>query len=431
MTIKEYVDSILRVPVTRVGNKFIVEAIEIVIDTKNHKFYATLADLTHQTLRYLETAKRTAKIIGLNRMNSKERTEIFKEEGPYPDNITYIVKAAEPTLDWENVYHFKVFVIDRYRVHKRKDIQGLPAPWTKNPILQEFKFTNVRREHDKQTRYLLEHVTNNPELTLEDKIANSFIFRAWNNLETFRDFGFPYPVKKLYSPKLKEKVRPLFHSLQNQQKDRLWFTNAFHLSGPKDMWGFVSADPSCMEREPEVPLRPFNIGVYLKELDIVNRLLNAKDQLEAFEIIKSLRGFADFLAYQIFVDLTYIKEFPFSENEFTVAGPGCKKGLNYIFIDKAGMSYEECLFWLRDNINYGCQLFYKDELYEVEELKGYPHREYNPEKLFSDLPKDERCMNVMSIENCMCELGKYLPILHGKRKKIRRYNGNGGCNYGI
>ena len=95
MTIKEYVDSILRVPVTRVGNKFIVEALEIVLDTKNHKFYATLADLTHQTLRYLETAIRTAKIIGLNRMNSKERTEIFKEEGPYPDNITYIVKAAE------------------------------------------------------------------------------------------------------------------------------------------------------------------------------------------------------------------------------------------------------------------------------------------------------------------------------------------------
>lgn len=349
---------------------------------------------------------------------------------PYCNVRREVIAAANPTLNWENVYHFKRFVIDRYRIHIRKDIEKQPAPWTKNPILQAFKFTNVRREHDKQTRYLLKHVTYNPELTLEDKIANSFIFRAWNNLETFKDFGFPYPVKKLYNPKLKEKIRPLFHSLQNQQQDRLWFTNAFHLSGPKDMWGFVSADPDCTEREPEVPLRPFHIGVYLKELDIVNRLLNARSQLEAFEIIKNLRGFADFLAYQVYVDLTYIKDFPFSENEFTVAGPGCKKGINYIFIDKDGMNYEECLFWLRDNITEGQRIFYSAKTDDIEYIKDYPHRAYRPYELFSDLPEEERYLNVMSIENCMCELGKYLPILNGKRKKIRRYD-KGGIIYGL
>ena len=357
-----------------------------------------------------------------------------KADIPYCNVRQDVIENAKPTINWENVYHFRTFVIDRYKVHKRKDIQHLLAPWTKNPILQEFKFTNVRREHDKQTQYLLQHITNNPSLTLEDKIANSIIFRAWNNLETFRDFGFPYRCKKLYSPKLKERVRPLFHSLQNQQQDRLWFTNAFHLSGPKDMWGYVSADPQCEEREPEVPLRPFNIGVYLGEMGLVEKLLKCKSQLEAFETIKLLRGFANFLAYQVYVDLTYIPEFPFSENEFTVAGPGCKKGINFIFTNKGGMNYEECLFWLRDRINMtsegGYNLFKNDELNRIEAEKGFPHRVYNPTQLFDDLPEEERYMNVMSIENCMCELGKYLPILHGKRKKIRRYNG-GGITYDL
>ena len=95
MTVKEYVDNVLRVPVTRVGNKFIVEAIEIVVDTKSHKFYATLSEITHQTLRYLETSIRSAKVSGLNRMDPKDRATIFKGEGIYPENTTYIIKAAE------------------------------------------------------------------------------------------------------------------------------------------------------------------------------------------------------------------------------------------------------------------------------------------------------------------------------------------------
>ena len=99
--------------------------------------------------------------------------------------------------------------------------------------------------------------------------------------------------------------------------------------------------------------------------------------------------------------MTYIKEFPFSENEFVVAGPGCKKGLDYIFKDYDGMTSEEALFWLRDNIDFVFS--------------------WDPKALFSDLPEHDRCLNIMSLENCMCELAKYIRTIEGTGRPRVKY----------
>lgn len=333
-----------------------------------------------------------------------------------------VIESAKPTLNWESVYHFKTFVIDRYRIHKRKDIKQLSAPWTKNPILQEFRFTNVRREHDRQTQYLIHNISNNLTMTLEDKTVNTFMFRAWNNWATLKDLGFPYPASMLYLPELKDKLRPRFHKLQEDDIDRLWYSNAYNQGGTKQAWRSLYKD---LQTEVDIPLRPFHVGVWLGKQKIYKKLMEATDQQEAFEIIKSVRGFADFLAYQVFVDLTYIKEFPFSENEFVIAGPGCKKGLDYIFKDTDGMTYEECIFWLRNKINKNkggsYSLFNHPKLEAWCEKHNKHWIEYNPDKLFSDLETYDRKMNVMSIENCMCELSKYIRAVDGTGRPKNKY----------
>lgn len=349
------------------------------------------------------------------------------------------IAYAEPIINWESVYHFKRFVNDRYSIHKKKDVEKLPQPWTKNPVLKEFKFTNVRREHDRQSKYLIENISTNPNLTLEDKIVNSFMFRAWNNWDTLKDFGFPYPAKKIYSPKLKHSILPKFEQLNAAEPNRLWYSNAYRHGGTICAWKFANADREKRpfefgndldlgddkydDWEPNMPLRPFHVGVWLgpERLNIVAKLAKAKNQAEAFKVINSVRGLGEFVAYQIFVDLTYIKEFPFSENEFVIAGPGCKIGLDHIFIDRGGMSYEECIFWLRDEINDEDSLFNSDKLRKYCESHNLPNKEYVPEQLFSDLPLYDRKMNVMSIENCMCELSKYIKAVKGTGRPRNKY----------
>lgn len=94
MTVSEFVDRVLCVPVTRVGYRFIVEAIELVIDTREHKFYNRLSEIHSTTPRYLEKAMRDAKNLGMNYMNMEDRQDIFNKETTLATS-EYIIRAAE------------------------------------------------------------------------------------------------------------------------------------------------------------------------------------------------------------------------------------------------------------------------------------------------------------------------------------------------
>ena len=328
-------------------------------------------------------------------MKTKQKDELYC--GVNYKNI----REAKPILNEENFIHFLTFMGERFRIHVKKDILKEPYPWTKNVVLKDYKFTNVFREDDRQTRYLIKHVVKNPELSLEDKIVNCFMFRAWNNYDTFRDFGLPKSAQELYDPSLKENIRLVYQKLHRDNPGRMWWSSAYNQGGTKHAWKFPEGDgyqrayreadaKKYADWEKDIPLRPFHVAVWLDKQNIAEKLLKAENQLECFETIKSVRGFSDFLAYQVFVDLSYIKEFPFSENEFTVAGPGCKKGIDLVFEDKDGLTYEECLFWLRDYLK--TQTF-------IELRREF--REYH------------RDINVMSLENCMCEISKYIRTVTG------------------
>lgn len=315
------------------------------------------------------------------------------------------IRESKPKLNTVAVKHFYDFVTERYKIHIRKDFLKQKAPWTNNPILLQYKFCNIRREHDRQSQYLIKNISTNPCLSLEDKIVNSFYFRAWNNWDTMKDLGGPWPAKHLYFSKVKEQVRPIYQQLAAEDPDRKWWSSAYNQGGTKQAWRYPDPNEK-INKEDDIPLRVFHIGPWLKEHNTIEKLLSANDQKAAFEAIKEIQGFADFLAYQIFVDLTYIAEFPFSENEFVVAGPGCRKGLNKLFDDYDGLTFEEALFWLADNI---------------DEIFNEVHPPFWAGRLFVDLPQEDRFFSVMCLENCMCEFCKYIRTIEGNGRPRVKY----------
>lgn len=343
---------------------------------------------------------------------------------PYCGVRKAAVQQACPTMNEENTAHLLRFIVERYRVHVRKDILGKPQPWTENPVLQRYKFTNVFREDDRVSKALIDLVSHNQELTFEEKVLNTFLLRSWNNPDTFTAFGGPWSAKDIYKGlQLKEAVRPVYQGLVIQNPGRKWWSSAYNQGGTKYAWKFPDGEgfsraPSeeqgkkFKDYEPDIPLRVFHIGPWLKERKVVYRLVNAKNQEEAYNIIREIRGFASFLAYQVFVDLTYIEEFPFSENEFVVAGPGCKRGLDLVFTDYDGMTHEEALFFLRDNL---------DEYFVALQHGDQEVPKWNPEKLFKHRPKGDRCVNLMSLENCFCELSKYIKAVNGTGRPRNTY----------
>lgn len=93
MTEREYVDTVLQVPVTRVGFTYIVESIEYIMDTHDTKFYTKLSEITGKSTRVLEKTLRDAKNLGLSYMDEATRKELFPSGSP--TTTEYIIRATE------------------------------------------------------------------------------------------------------------------------------------------------------------------------------------------------------------------------------------------------------------------------------------------------------------------------------------------------
>lgn len=311
------------------------------------------------------------------------------------------IESASPKVNPRNLLYLYNFITRRYKIHLRKDVLKKDPPWTKDEVLKEFRFTNVRREHDRETLWLIRNVTANPEVSYEDKLMNCILFRLFNKHETSELISQPIRFNKRYDP---EAYRAVFEAVEVTEPHFVFFTGAFITGGMKRALKWYL--PKGTE-EDSMPMRVMKFMEYLYNDGVVKKIKACKDQKAVYDLLRGYLGIGDFLAYQMFVDMTYIEEFPFSENEFTAAGPGCKMGLTFLFEDRDGMSYEECLFWLRENLG---DLF--------QDVLDKP---WNPQELFKDLPEHDRCLNVMSLENCFCELSKYIRAKTNTGRPRKKY----------
>lgn len=296
---------------------------------------------------------------------------------------------------------FLYFIKERYKIHLRKDVYKKPKPWTQDPILQKYRFTNVRREHDRNTRWLIQNISKNPSLNKREKVLNSILFRLFNKIETAEMIGIPIKLSDIKNLDT-DKYAKLF--LDNERQIKCFFTGAYMSSGMLREFHKLTGDYYS-------PISVMKIVQSMGQNHFPRRIWESGSPQEITELLMSYNGISQFTAYQLFVDLTYIEDFPFSENEFTLAGPGATYGLKYLFKERNNLTSEEQIFWLRDNwkaLNqYSVQHGGKNVL--------------NPQKIFVDLPLYDRVMNVMSIENCLCEFSKYMKTLLGTGRPRKKY----------
>lgn len=360
------------------------------------------------------------------------------------------IKNANPKINIEELKIHHLYLTERHEIYKKKEILKLPREeWTDDEVFKVYKFTNVRRELDRESRWLVQNISTNPKLDLEQKVLFSILFRTWNKGENFDKLNLiEFNIKDI-SFKDIDNLRFKIKDLNKEFPKYRWFTSAFNTGGVRGTWaipetrlsesGNNNAIMSIIDENGEliltdtwreckkflkenkdiagtknykiqgvedVVLRPLHLVKYCNENKIYEEILNCVDAQSLYKILLSIPGFGKFLAYQVFVDLTYIPEFPFSENEFVVSGPGCDRGLNMVFADKDGMNYEECLFWFRDNLK---------RLWEENNLKYYP------EELFDHLPEYDRNYNIMMLENSFCE--------HSKNSRVRKGIGRPKVKY--
>lgn len=76
---------------------------------------------------------------------------------------------------------FFAFARERHAVYLRRRA-SLPAPWTTDPILQQYSFTNVFRQLDRTTQWYTEHVRD--KVRPEEQLLAAVVFRWFNRIRT-------------------------------------------------------------------------------------------------------------------------------------------------------------------------------------------------------------------------------------------------------
>lgn len=303
---------------------------------------------------------------------------------------------------------YRNYVYERANIYYKKEILKLPKPWTNDYILMNFKFTNVNRRLDTGSKFIIDTVCENNELSLEDKVLNCFLYRLINSPIACTETLPHWPILFDRLPSEHEFIRH-----QDKIDSPVLSSTAYFLSMVKK--GAYSEFPNLRGY---VGAIVYYVNKY--KSDIIDALANANNSPE--ESINSLRNIpyiGDFLSYQIWVDCTYIPDYHHDDFMYVVSGPGCDQGIDWIVSDSV---YTKGKLSSKSNLNYH-EFIYKFAKLLPQIMSDF-NIDWEPTKFLHFLPKELQHWSLMEIENGFCEFAKYMKLYNNVSMRIRRYNGN-------
>lgn len=243
---------------------------------------------------------------------------------PVPSVFTGLSPAL-PTIVYDTYWRFAA---ERQEIFFKRWRQA-PPPWTSDPILSEFKFTNAYRASDRVSQFLIRHVIYKGEQTEEEIFFRTILFKLFNKIDTWKLLehhlgGITY---KAYDFKAYDAVL----SKTIDEGDTIYSAAYIMPSGSK-AFGTTRKHRSHLKlleqmMDDEVPLR----------------IAECRTMLDAFTLLRSYPMIGDFLAYQYVTDLNYSTLTDFSEMQFVVPGPGAKGGISKCFKSLGGLSESDII----------------------------------------------------------------------------------------
>jgi len=248
---------------------------------------------------------------------------------------------------------------------------GKPEPWTEDPILQRFKFTNIFRELDRGTLVLRHLIADNPDLTPEDIIFICFWYRLTGKWQTLLFVG---PAKT--PEELEEGLKKMV------SQGRTIYTAAYMTRGKKGIKKWKTTVETSRQ-------------VY-KHRSLLLQCANRGSLMSLFNDILDLPfwGISKFLAYEIVSDLRHYPQVMgnYVEDAKTWAniGPGCDRGLQ--------------------------RLGRMSDIFELRELFDLAQNYLEPHVLDGVMPFEMR-----EIEHSLCEFDKYQRAATGAGRPKERF----------
>jgi hypothetical protein len=262
----------------------------------------------------------------------KEQQLTFWENGRAFSKQKPAVEAPPPDLDPlkpSKVYDtYWYFAAERQNIFYRK-IKSPTPPYTDDPILADYKFTNAYRASDRASQYLIKNVIYSSEWNEKDLLFRILLFKTFNRISTWEllstELG-PLTWSR-YSFKAYNEVLE-----RAMKKGDSIYSGAYMMASGKSAFGH--------RRKHQNHLKLIESMV---EDELPARIQFSDSMQEVFDLFKSYQTIGDFLAYQYATDINYSKLTDFSEKEFVVPGPGARDGIEKCFDDLGGLSEPEVI----------------------------------------------------------------------------------------
>jgi hypothetical protein len=268
------------------------------------------------------------------------------------------------------------WIKERYAIRERR-LAGMAKPWTEDPILRDFRFCNVYREHDKETIWIAEN-WRNPNTTDPDVWFAMTVARFVNWSPTLEAIGYPVPwdSKKFrytldYRSQFGEKV----------------YTGAYIIPPG----GGYKNKAEYLAKEVLTPL--------WEQRDYVRASLVSCHHLH--HRLMEFKGTGNFLAGQIVCDTKFTRTLDTALDwwEFAVEGPGSKRGLNRVCARPVNQNWKKGEWWIK-------LMELKARISPIIEIEW-------------KMPR----LSAQDLQNCLCEFDKYERVRLGEGRPRSGYDG--------
>lgn len=279
------------------------------------------------------------------------------------------------------VKEFVAFIKERERVRLAREA-GKPRPWTKDPILDKYRFCNIRREDDYVTRWLrsnyYRHLAGDIDLWFAAVVA-----RLFNQPDALYEI---MPHILTWKP---ETVRRILHERKEAGKKNF---NAAYI---------VSTNGVAMDKVDYLVYKV--LGLMWAERK--NMRPKPGDTLFVYyDMLTQFDGIGSFIAGQIVADLKYVPECPLHTasdwQTFAASGPGSRRGLNRVFNREVDAPWKE--------VDWHGTLMVLAEKPAVKALE----------------------LHAQDLQNCLCEFDKYerARLGEGEPKQIYKERVDGAVS---
>ncbi len=277
------------------------------------------------------------------------------------------------------------FATERQNVYHAR-LAGLPGPWTTDPVISRYRFTNAYRAADRVSQDLIRVAYDGPQ-EAEDIALRVLLFRFFNKPSTWQS------LEKAFGEITTDtfNVESYAGVLDDLLARNLRIYSAAYIVPPP---------PFGADRKHRNHLLLLE---HMMSSGFTAHLASAKNLQEVFELIASYPSLGPFLAYQLTIDLNYTTLIDFEENDFVVPGPGARSGIAKCFPELGSVAPEDVIRWMVDT--------------QEDQFAGLG-------LVFKDL--FGRRLTLIDCQNLFCETDKYARVVHpevrgtGNRSRIKQ-----------